>query len=181
MKHIKLYEDWLSEKFADNHEKNIYAEITKKELEDYDVNVLDLIKTAYKDKGGHPEFDKLTDIKNTDLTFWVAKDINDNPDADIVIGGKNTSHGVKLTVMGQDGSKDAKRDVITKMITLMKTRGFYSELDPELAQKFGLPYIHDETKIRNVLNKDIEYHNDGSYSRKIAGVSKIKVLVGLPK
>ena len=49
MKHIKLYEDWLSEKFADNHEKNIYAEITKKELEDYDVNVLDLIKNAYKD------------------------------------------------------------------------------------------------------------------------------------
>jgi hypothetical protein len=32
-----------------------------------------------------------------------------------------------------------------------------------------------------MITKDIEYHNDGSHSRKIAGVSHIKVLVGSPK
>jgi hypothetical protein len=63
----------------------------------------------------------------------------------------------------------------------MKTRGFYAELDVDLAQKFGLPPIRDEKKVRDVLKKDLEWHNDGSYTRTIGGGKHTKVMVGIPK
>jgi hypothetical protein len=83
--------------------------------------------------------------------------------------------------MGQDGSREAKSDVSKKMIELMKTRGFYAEMDKDLAQKFGLPHIHDEKTVREVLQKDLDWNNDGSYVRTIAGGKHEKVLVGMPK
>ena len=63
----------------------------------------------------------------------------------------------------------------------MKTRGFYAELDVDLADKLGLKPIKNEKEIRNVLNKDIIYNSDGSYSRILAGSPHTKVLVGIPK
>ena len=83
--------------------------------------------------------------------------------------------------MGQDGTREAKREAITKMIGLMKTRGFYAELDKDLAQKLGLAPNRNEKTVRNVLQKDLEWHNDGSYTRAIAGEDHVKVLVGIPK
>jgi hypothetical protein len=69
------------------------------------------------------------------------------------------------------------------MIELMKTRGFYAELDMDLAKKLGLPPIKDEQKVRDVLKKELEWQGDGSYTRKVgaAGKAKEKVLVGIPK
>ena len=68
------------------------------------------------------------------------------------------------------------------MKELMKLRGFYAELDKDLAQKLGMPLVDDEATIRKVLNKDIQMNADGSYNRKLtAGPVKTKVLVGLPK
>ena len=68
------------------------------------------------------------------------------------------------------------------MINLMKTRGFYAELDKDLAEKMNLPFIKDEAEIRKVLNKDIKMNPDGTYDRKLTmGPVKTKVLVGIPK
>jgi hypothetical protein len=83
--------------------------------------------------------------------------------------------------MSQDGSSPAKKDAILKMIELMKTRGFYAELDKDLAQKLGLPSIRDEKRVREVLQRELEWNNDGSYIRDIGGSKHEKVLVGLPK
>ena len=68
------------------------------------------------------------------------------------------------------------------MTKLMKQKGFYAEMDPDLAQKFNLSYISDESVIRKVLNKDVTMNPDGSYVRLISGIAKkTKVLVGIPK
>lgn len=181
MKHIHTFESFLNEAFGDKYGKHVYAEISRKEVEEYADDIVDLINNAYKDKGGNLEIKNANDLKKSDITYWIAKDIDNEPDADIAIGGKPTSHGVKLTIMGQDGSKEAKKNSVLKMIELMKTRGFYAEMDTDLAQKLGLSPIRNEKEIRRVLNKDITYHNDGSYDREIGGEQHTKVLVGIPK
>ena len=66
-----------------------------------------------------------------DLT--VDEDVKDkdilplfDPEADVVFGGKFTKSGIKVTIIGQDGSSDAKKEVLKKLTDLMKTGGFYA-------------------------------------------------------
>jgi len=179
---VKVFEEWLSEAFADKYGKHIYAELQHGDLADYGETIIDLIKNAYADKGGSNELKTQSDLKNTDLTYWVAKDLDNDPDADVVFGGKTTPAGIKMVIMGQDGSREAKSDAVKKLIDLMKTRGFYAEMDPDLAQKLGLTRIKGEDRIIKILKKDIKYSSDGTYKRDITGLgTKTKVLVGIPK
>jgi hypothetical protein len=181
MKYVHTFESFLNEKFADKYPKQMYIELQSKDISDYADELANLVNIAYADKGGNLEIKNGSDLKKSDITYWVAKDIDEDPNADVAVGGKKTPHGVKMTIMGQDGSKEAKKDAILKMIELMKTRGFYAEMDVDLAQKLNLTHVKSEKKIRDVLNKDITYFKDGSYDRDIAGEKHRKVLVGMPK
>jgi hypothetical protein len=176
MKFIKTFEA-----FSNSFPKNIYVNLNQKDLQEYEQEIFDLINNAYAGKGGNFEIQKPEDLRKTDLDYWIAIDRDEDPDADIILGGKEKPHGTKMTILGQDGSSDTKKAAIKKMIDLMKTRGFYAEMDEELADKMGLKVIKDESKIRQVIDKKLEYEGKGVYSREIAGKMKKKVLVGLPK
>jgi len=174
--------DLMSEAFADDFGKNKWIQLPKDVVIKYAEEIINLIIGAYADKGGNYEFKNAADIRKTELDFWIANDIDVDPDADAVLGGKRTHAGTKMTLFGQDGSSAAKKVGILRMIELMKTRGFYAELDKDLAAKLTLPYIKDEAEIRKVLNKDIKMNPDGSYDRRLTdGPMKTKVLVGMPK
>jgi len=178
---IKL-KSLIPEAYADVYGKNQWIQLKKDEVRAYSDEIISLIVGAYATKGGNYEFANAEDIKKSDLDFWVANDIDVDPEIDSVLGGKTTPAGTKMTVMGQDGSGTAKRVGITRMIELMKTRGFYAELDKDLATKLSLPMIEDEATIRKVINKDLKMNPDGSYDRQITGGPvKTKVLVGIPK
>lgn len=179
---IKLT-DLVNETFADKYDKNKYIQLTPKDVADYSEDLFNIIAAAYKDKGGHFEFKTPQDIINTDLNYWIASDVDLDPNADLTIAGKTTNFGTKVTTIGQDGGSEAKRSVVTKLLSLMKTRGFYAEMDEELAIKFGLTPIEDESIISKVLaGKDVEFTGNGKYIRSISGVKpKEKVLVGIPK
>lgn len=179
MKHIKLYNQWLSEKIT--LPKNTYIELSASDAAEYSDEIIDLINKSYSHVGGNLELRSANDIRNGDVSYWILKDIDDDPDPEIAIGGKNTANGKKITVMSQDGSSSAKKDVILKVIELMKTRGFYAEIDVNMAQKFGLAAIRNEKKVRDILKKDLEWHNDGSYTRSIKGEPHVKIMVGIPK
>lgn len=172
----------LPEAFADEFAKNQWIQLPKDTVKTYADEIIDLIIGAYTAKGGNFEFKNVDDIKRSDLDFWVANDVDADPEMDAVLGGKKTHAGTKMTVFGQDGSSVAKKVGIVRMIELMKTRGFYAELDKDLATKLGLEILKDEEEIRKVLNKDIKMNPDGSYDRKLTmGPVKTKVLVGIPK
>lgn len=172
----------LREAFSDDYGKNKWIELPHNKVLDYADNIASLISNAYAAKGGNFEIQTGADLKNSDLTYWVASDLDQDPDADVVVGGKKTPAGTKMTMMGQDGSAEAKKEAIVKMINLMKHRGFYAEMDPELAEKLGLPFVKDEATIRKVINKDLTMNPDGSYTRLVSGTHKhTKVLVGIPK
>jgi hypothetical protein len=174
--YIKLFEE-----FGDDYPKQKFIELPKPDAMKYADDILNLIKTAYAAKGGNLEIKNVNDLKNGDISYWILKDVDKEPDADVVIGGKFTKNGVKVTIVGQDGSSPAKKEVMGKISDLMKKGGFYAELDKDLAQKIGLPHIQNEDLIRKVINKDLKYNNDGSYDRKIAGHTHTKVLVGKPE
>jgi hypothetical protein len=178
---IKL-KSLLPEAFADEFAKNQWIQLTKDTVKTYSDEIIYLIIGAYTAKGGNFEFKKADDIKQSDLDFWVANDVDTDPEMDAVLGGKKTPAGTKMTVFGQDGSSVAKKVGIVRMIKLMKTRGFYAELDMDLATKLGLEIIKDEAEIRKVINKDLKMNPDGSYDRQLTGGPvKTKVLVGIPK
>jgi hypothetical protein len=67
---------------------------------------------------------------------------------------------------------------------MMKTRGFYAEMDEDLANKLGLNIITDENLIRKIMSgKELEFTGNGRFTRNISAVGKVKekVLVGIPK
>ena len=178
---IKL-KSLLPEAFADEFKKDSWVEMPHDKVLDYADEIAKLVANAYAAKGGNFEIKTGADLKGSDLTYWVATDFDEDPDMDVIVGGKKTQAGTKMTVMGQDGSGASKRMAVAKMLELMKMRGFYAEMDIDLAKKFGLPIIKDEAKIRKVLNKDLTMNPDGSYDRQITGgPMKTKVLVGIPK
>jgi GNAT superfamily N-acetyltransferase len=170
------------DKFTDRFGKNKFVKLDKKDIDDFAPSLLDLIKTAYEHIGGHFEFSNVDEFKKTNLDYWVATDVDDDPDADALIGGKNTQAGTKITVGGQDGSKVGKIALIRKIKELLEEKGFYTEMDKELAEKIGVEPIKSLRTIKKVLGKDdIEYIGKGLYSRNISGHKKKKVLVGIPK
>ena len=176
MKYIKAFED-----FGDDYPKKGFIELSHKNAMEYADQIVDLIKNAYSKKGGYHDIKSTEDLKNGDITYWVLKDIDLDPDVDLAIGGKFTKNGVKIAVIGQDGSREAKKETIKKMIDLMKSGGFYAEMDKDLADKLNLTIITDENIIRDVINKDLKYNQDCSYDRKIGGSQHTKVLVGKPQ
>lgn len=174
----------LQEDFADKYGKNKYIELGTKDIVDFADNIYNLIATAYRDKGGHFEFQSGQDVINSDLNYWIAADIDKDPEADVTIGGKKTNYGTKLTVMGQDGEKESKKSAVVKMIDMMKKKGFYAEMDEDLANKLGLEVVADEDIIRKVMSgKDLKFTGNGRYRRNISGAGNVKekVLVGIPK
>lgn len=181
---ILTYKDWLFEKkFSETYPKHKYIELTPKDVEDYADILADLVQTAYSAKGGNVEFKNAASLLSSDITYWIAADIDTDDDPDVTLGGKPTDAGIKMTVIGQDGSTAAKKISILKMIEFTRKVGFYAEIDPDLAEKIGVAIIKDENIIRKILGKHkIEMNPDGSYQRHIKGINKYatKVLVGMP-
>ncbi len=168
-------------KFNDKYPKQKWIKMSS--TVPFQDEIWKLINAAYSHIGGHPEFPTPEQTANTDLNFWVSIDVDEDPEQDATIGAKlNQPGGTKITVMGQDGGKDAKRASIQKVIELLKTRGFYAELDVDLANKFGLIPIMNTDIIDAVIKKDKIHKGLGVYKRKITGLGyKEKVLVGIPK
>jgi hypothetical protein len=174
----KLFKDG-GNVFADKYPKNEYVQLNKNDVDEFKQNLFDIINQSYAYIGGHIEFQKPDDLVNSDLNFWIGADIDEDPDADTIIGGKTTNFGTKLTASAQDGSREAKISVSKKMAELLKTKGFYAETNKDLAMKRGLNWEKDEKIIRKVVNKtDIKMNEDGSYNRNIGGAPHEKVLVG---
>lgn len=174
----------IIESFADDYQKNGWVSLPDSAVKKYSNELADLIIQAYATKGGNFEIQSGDDLKNSDLKYWMAIDNDQDPEPDATVGGKATPYGTKMTIMGQDGTPTSKRAAITKMVELMKKRGFYAEVDPDLAQKLNIQPVKDQEIIRKVLaGKELEFNADGSYQRAIsaAGKVKTKVLIGIPK
>ena len=162
-------------------EKNKWSDLNKAELEQFKQDLVDIVKNAYSKLGGHPAVKSTSDIPG-EIQIWQAIDVDDDPDADATIGYKKRPAGNKMVVMGQDGSKAAKKAVIVQLLKYLKKKGWYAEVSKELVDKFGFIPVTDQSRVQKILKgKDIEWLGNGYYNRSIGGRSRKKAIVGNPK
>lgn len=196
MKHIKLFEQFISERssgeiFKPKRGKTI--EFDPKKYPELSTEFYDLISTAYAEIGGHAKIKSPTDVfADPDWNYWQGVDIHGDEDFDVIMFGKKTKYGVKYSGVGHDGSRDAKREYISARGKELHKLGFYIEVSGKLAQilidKYNVPVVTDEKEVEKVLGKGVDWigtkpdmPGKGWYSRKIGGAQHDKILIGRPK
>ena len=117
--------------------------------------------------------------------LWVT-DVDGDGEFDAFIAYKRTPAGNKIALMGSDGSQAAKRAVITKCSSLLKSSGWYAEIShrpAELMEQAGVAKVDDEALVRRILGKDdLEWLGDGKYRRTIRNLGPVvKSLYGHPR
>lgn len=191
---IPTWDQFLNENSSEiPHKRNKWFEVNPKYYDSAKDDFFNLIQTAYKEIGGHAKIKSSDDVFIPDYNYWIAIDIDNDPDIDIVRGYKTTQFGYKSVVVGHDGSKQAKDEYIQKQVKDLKTKGMYAEVSHKLAalliDKYKVHVVTNPHSIQAVIGKPIEFHGnhpdgnmpgDGWYTRKIGGGSLTKILVGMP-
>ena len=175
-----------------DYPKGEYVPLSGEELEQAKGELFDLVQTAYAPIGGHLKINSPNDIMAPDISFWMAADIDDDPELDVTYFGKNTSFGVKHTGMGHDGKRPHIKHVLIRKTKELKSPGNYVEVSGDAYRVFhergGVPIIDDEEKVRAILGgKDITWYGahpqnkkpgNGWYSRKIGGKDVLRTMIG---
>ena len=163
-----------------------WDKLSPTEASDEADDIIELIKSAYAYIGGHSNFKSISDVdKETGRgAEYEVIDLDDDGDIDAVNVSKRKAAGEKFVATGHDGSREAKRAVITHKIDRLKKPGFYVEVSGKIKDillKAGVPQVTDEATIKKALaGKDITMNDDGSYTRSIAGTQHEKIMLGTP-
>tara|TARA_R110002049_G_scaffold303155_1_gene497226 strand:- start:332 stop:883 length:552 start_codon:yes stop_codon:yes gene_type:complete len=163
-----------------------WDKLSPTEASDEADDIIELIKSAYAYIGGHSNFKSISDVdKETGRgAEYEVIDLDDDGDIDAVNVSKRKAAGEKFVATGHDGSREAKRAVITHKIDRLKKPGFYVEVSGKIKDillKAGVPQVTDEATIEKALaGKDITMNDDGSYTRSIAGTQHEKIMLGTP-
>jgi len=163
-----------------------WDKLSTSELPEYEDDIIKLIKSAYAYIGGHSNYKDVDDVgdeADRGAEYEVI-DIDGDEEIDAVSVSKEKKAGSKFVATGHDGSSPAKRAVITHKINRLKKPGFYIEVSGKIKDillKAGVPQVTDQATIEKALaGKDITMNDDGSYTRKIAGVEHEKIMLGTP-
>ena len=148
-------------------------------------NVIDLIKTAYKNTEHGSYVNNDNDILKS--TEWIAIDWDQYPDADVVIFGRKTPFGIKIQGIGHDGDPISKKLVIEKLVSILKDGGYWIESSDKVESilyKNDVPYVDSEKELKIIFpNSYLKFIGDkGKYIRKLSSGKSVKETVfGLPK
>ena len=165
--------------------KGKWEPIPSSELKDYEKEVFDLISNAYAPIGGHPNYKSPNDVTGSegDAEYEVL-DLDDDPEIDAVSVHKNKAGGKKFVATGHDGSSLAKSKVVNHKAELLKQPGYYIEVSGKIKDILlakGVEPITDEDTVLKVLKgKKIEWLGNGEYKRYIGGDLHTKMLMGKP-
>jgi len=177
--------------------KNKWVPVSQSNKEKLADEFMELVDIAYFDMGGHLKVKSAKDLIRSDWDVWYANDIDEDPHADVVFFGKRTPFGVKVTGVGHDGGRQAKREAIYQRGNFLTKPGAYLEASGKpymiLRNKFNIGYIDDPSIVQTVLNKEIQWHgkhpggkdkdplqSNGWYSRKIGDKYVYKIMMGRP-
>tara|TARA_Y100000310_G_C20642150_1_gene794587 strand:- start:586 stop:1233 length:648 start_codon:yes stop_codon:yes gene_type:complete len=161
-----------------------------------------MVCDTYASIGGHV---KVCEPKSLDrYTYWIVKDLDEDPDIDVGIFGKPDVSGNKLGGVGHDGTQAAKaayKNMSTKIrsgATIGGVGNWWGEVSggPAAALiKRGAPAVEDEAKVRELLTGDKftwhgEYPEDdgsiftqvkGWYTKTFSnGQQHLKIIMGSP-
>ena len=176
--------------------KGKYTKLGTSDVDATKEELFNLIQTAYASIGGHLKFKSPGDVKDPDLKYWVAADIDADPELDVVYFGKKTPFGIKHTGIGHDGDKSNIKNLLIRKTKELKSSGNYVELSGGAFKSFvgrgGVPTIDDEDIVRAILGQrrsdQTIWHGqhptspamkgNGWYTRKIGGKETTKIMAG---
>ena len=126
--------------------KNKWEEINpQKHPDELAREFFKLIDIAYKPIGGHIKVNSPKDVfKDPKWNYWKIVDVDDDPDADVVIFGNKGKYGIKTSGVGHDGGKQAKKAYLDDKGKEFNKKGFYGEVSKKFAvnKSNGMENIH---------------------------------------
>lgn len=165
-------------------------------------NLFDLVQQTYEPIGGHFKISSPDSLER--YTYWVVKDIDEDPDVDVAIMGKPDIAGVKMGAAANDGSGQAAAEYKNKSAELRAggsvagVGNWWGEVSGKPAYamlKRGARPVEDEAKVAQLLSgDDYEFHGEhpdpnapalfksvrGWYTKKFGGESSTKIILGNP-
>jgi hypothetical protein len=167
-------------------EKDKWHSVSDTEVDTEKETILNLVQNAYKELGGHPNFQSSNDVTSgAGGDEYEVIDLDNDPELDAVIAVKIKPSGKKFVAIGHDGSKEAKSAAVNRNAELLKKPGWYIEVSDKIKDILlakGVKPVTDEETVRKALKgKDIVWHGDGTYDRKIGNEMHTKIMLGNPK
>ena len=165
-------------------------------------SLFSLVQQTYKPIGGHFK------IKGPDsldrYVYWIAKDIDEDPDIDVAILGKPDVAGVKMGAAANDGTTKAASEYKNKSAelraggTIDGIGNWWGEVSGKPAYAMlsrGAKAVEDESKIAELLfGDDYVFHGEhpdpgapalfksvsGWYTKSFDGKRSTKIILGSP-
>ncbi len=183
------------ESFAEVYPKNKWIKLSIHDREDMKDNLFAIVHNAYSPIGGHVRIiNPESVIKDKDLVYWNATDIDFDPDADVVIFCRKTKFGFKVSGWGHDGEKNSKLDLMKRLANLLKKPGYYVEISGKpadiLLTNYKVPFVNNVEDIQTLFpNSEIFWYGklpgkniDGFYKRTIgSNETDMEIILGIPK
>lgn len=154
--------------------------------EDLDV-VWDMYTSTYGKAGLDFSADDSKELQSKYKAVYL-EDVDGDSVADAFIIYKPTQFGNKISLLGTNDKKQAKKELILKLLRLLKTSGWFIEasakMEDLLSARTEINVVTDENVIRGLVgDKNLEIMDDGYYKRKLTKVDKliVKRIYGKPK
>ena len=165
-------------------------------------DLYDMVQSTYADIGGHFKIQGAGDLER--YSYWVVKDLDDEPDADVAIMGKPDIGGVKMGAAANDGSGAAAAEYKNKSAELRAggsiegVGNWWGEVSGKPAYamiKRGAPAVEDEDTARRIMaGDDLVWHGEhpdpnapplfksvnGWYTKKFGSHESTKIILGSP-
>ena len=160
------------------------------------------MQSTYADIGGHFLIQSAVDLER--YSYWVVKDLDEDPDADVAILGKPDVGGVKMGGAANDGSGAAAAEYKQKSAELRSggsidgIGNWWGEVSGKPAYamiKRGAPAVEDENVARRIMaGDDFVWHGahpdpnapplfksvNGWYTKKFGSHESTKIILGSP-
>lgn len=141
---------------------------------------LDQIYKMYSDTYGNADMDLSASDSSELIRKYKAtylKDVDGDHIADAFIIYKPTKYGNKIALLGTNNKREAKIDLVKKVLELVNTKGWFIEASlkmEEIMASAGAPVIIDKAMIQDVVgaDKQVNFLDDGYYTRKLSKVDK---------
>lgn len=168
------------------NQKDRWVELSSGDKENLKHNLYDLVNTAYSFDNGHVSVPNPDSVKN--LQFWTAADIDNDPLADVVVFGRKSPVGIKISGIGHNNEPYPRKEVVRHLAEILNTDGFWIEVSDRLAEvllkRYNVPIIDNQEDAERVLGRPIQkWLGDGWYKRVVnkAGDVATEILVGKPR
>lgn len=183
MYNLKSYNQFINEKMAMPTKKWVDIDLNKVD-DETGSKIWDMYTGTYLPQGMDLSADDWKEMQKKYKATWLI-DIDKDKEPDAFIIYQDTKFGHRISLLGNNGKSDAKRNLIKKTLDLLDSRGWYIEASKkmeEILSKSNINVVEDEKKIIEIIPEAVPLRN-GYYERTLSKINKtiVKRLYGNPK